>query len=149
MKKLTTIIAGLFLLFSASGFTTPDVNVSKTIKASFERDFASSSNVVWAKAEDVYIASFKALEKNMSAVYNEEGQLLSVRRAVTFEQVPISVTLAMQEKYSGYSINNSVTELFAEGSTMYFINAENDKHIVRIQADTAGNLTVISKTKKK
>ena len=149
MKKLTTIIAGLFLLFSASAFTTPDVNVSKTIKASFERDFASCSDVVWAKAEDVYIASFKTFEKKMSAVYNEDGQLLSVRRSISFEQVPMSVTLAMQEKYSGYNIDNSVTELFAEGSTTYFINAANDKHTVRIQADTAGNLTVISKTKKK
>jgi hypothetical protein len=148
MKKLSTILAGLFLLFSASAFTPFGINVSPRIKSSFEKDFASGSDVTWAKKEDLYLASFKAEDQNLVAAYNDNGDLLSVSREITLEKLPLAVSLALQSKYSGYNISNSVIELLTEGTT-YFINAENEKYKVKLQADTAGNITVINKTKKR
>ncbi len=147
MKKLTLILAGLFLLFSVSAFATSDVKVSAKIKTCFEKDFALSSDVTWTKAEEVYLASFKSMEQSLMAAYNEEGELLGVSRSIPLAKLPLGVSLALQNKYAGYTINDSVIELFAGGTT-YFISAENGKYKVRIQADTAGQLNVISKTKK-
>ena len=148
MKKLTTILAGLCMMFSATAFAPSDVNVSPRIKSSFEKDFASCSDVSWTRNEDMYLASFKTEDQKLVAAYNDNGDLLGVTREITLEKLPLAVTLALQSKYAGYNINNSVIELMAEGTT-YFINAENAKHKVKLQADTAGNLTVINKTKKK
>jgi hypothetical protein len=146
MKKLTAFLAVTFLLFSASAFTYADVNVSKKIKSSFEKDFTSYSDVTWIKNEDLYVASFKAKEQNFAAAYNEEGDLLSVSRKITLAQLPLSVSLALQKKYPGYTFSDSVIELFADGTT-YFVNAENEKFKVNIQSDPTGNFTVI-KTKR-
>ena len=148
MKKLATIIAGLFLVFTVSAFTPSGVNVSARIKSNFEKDFASGSDVTWTKKEDVYLAAFKAEDQKLVAAYNETGELLSVSREITLAKLPLGVSLALQSKYAGYNINDSVIELFSEGTT-YFINAENAKFKVKLQADTAGSLTVVSKTKKK
>lgn len=147
MKKLTTIVAALLLLISVSTFAT-DVNVSSKIKSSFKKDFTSYSNERWTIKEDAYIVSFKQNDQDLAAAYNEDGDLLSVSRTITLSQLPLSVSMALQNKYSGYAITDSVIELSAEG-TSYFINAENAKYKVRMQADTAGGLNVINKTKKK
>ena len=148
MKKLTTILAGLFLLFSASAFRPSDVNVSARIKSNFEKDFVSYSDVTWTKKEDLYVASFKTEDQKLVAAYNDNGDLLGVSREITLAKLPLGVSLALQSKYAGYNINDTVIELLAEGTT-YFINAENEKYQVKLQADTAGNITVINKAKKK
>lgn len=148
MKKLTIIFAGLFLLFTTSAFTTTDVNVSSRIKSSFEKDFASISDATWSTKEDMYIALFKTEDKSMAAAYNDNGKLLSVSREINLSMLPIGVSLALKNKYADYNISNSVIELFSE-NTSYFIDAENAKHKIRLQSDSSGNLTVVSKTKKK
>lgn len=148
MKKVTTIIAAIFLLFSASSFTTNDAEVSAKISTGFKKDFVSVSDLTWQKIEDVYIASFKVKDEQMAASYNEDGTLMSVSRYIKLSQLPLAVSISLNERYEGYTIDQTVIELFRD-FTSYFIYAENDKCKLKIQADASGNFTVITKTKKK
>ena len=148
MKKLTTILAGLFLLFSASAFTTADVNVSNRVKKIFEQDFASASEVKWDKNKNVYIASFKVKDLHFTAAYSDEGELLGIARYIELSQLPLIVYRALENKYSGYSIDPSVEEVSAD-ETSYFIIAENEKYKLKIKSNSLGNLSVVSKTKNK
>ena len=147
MKKLTTIIAGLFLLCAASAFTPID-NVSSTVKAVFEQDFSTVSAVKWTNYENIYVASFKEKGADVSAVYTLEGQLICIGRSVALSQLPLKVTRALENKYAGYKINPEVVEISTD-VTSYVIYAENNKFKLKISADTSGNLTIEDKTKKK
>lgn len=147
MKKLTAIFAGLFLLFSASAFTNNTVNVSAKIKSQFEKKFSSVSDVTWKKVEDIYVASFKIKGKEFSVAYNEEGELLVMGRYISLSQVPLNVSLSLDEKYGKYTIDDSVIELSVD-QTIYYINAENEKFKLQIKSDASGNISVMKKTKK-
>lgn len=147
MKKLTTIVVAFTLLFSASAFTTKDIKVTNEVKTEFQKTFSLVTNVQWKKEQGFYVATFMAKDGQMAAAYSADGTLISISRYVTLSQLPMSVSLALKDKYAGYNII-SVIELLNEG-TSYFITAENEKYKYKIEANTAGFLTVVSKTKKK
>ncbi len=63
----------------------------------------------------------------MSAAFNEEGEFLGATRIITLSQLPLSTSLALQDRYAGYTINDSVTEMTTDGQTNYYIAAENSK----------------------
>lgn len=147
MKKLTIITAALFLLFSASAFTTTDADVSAKIKNGFQKDFSLVTDVIWQKAQDIYVATFKVKDQEMAAAYDDEGMLVSVSRYVKLSDLPLSISMALKNQYADYKINDSVIELLKDG-TNYFITAENAKTKLKIKADAFGGLSVVSKTKK-
>jgi len=146
MKKLTTIIAALFLLCAASAFTP--IDVSSKVKAVFEQDFSPVSAVKWTSYENIYVASFKEKGANVSAAYTLEGQLICTGRSIELSQLPLNVTRALENKYAGYKINPEVVEMSTD-VTYYVIYAENNKFKLKISADPSGNLMVENKTKKK
>jgi hypothetical protein len=147
MKKLTTIIAGLFLYFSASAFSGTDANVSAKIKSVFEKEFISASEIKWTKKNDLYIASFKENDTYLTAAYSEEGELLSIGRYIEMSKLPLKVLRELQNKYSSYIIDPTVIELSTD-ETSYFIYAENEKFKVKIKSDASGNLKVESRARK-
>lgn len=147
MKKLTTIFTALLLFLLSSSFAY-DTSVSAKIQSVFEKDFTACSDIKWTKYEDVYVASFKSHELYLTAVYNEEAELLGVTRYITFSQLPLKVSRALEEKYGTCAIDPTVIELTGD-QTSYFINVENEKFIFQIKADASGYLTVEKRTKKK
>ena len=147
MKKLTSIAVAIVLLFSTSAFSMDDSAVSAKIKTVFEQDFASASNVKWTQKDDYYVASFKINENEIAAAYNGDGELLMVSRYINLSNVPLKVSMALEEKFAGYAIDEKVIEL-AKEQTSYLINVENAKRKMQIEVDTSGVFSVKSKTKK-
>ena len=148
MKKLTTVLAGLIFLLLTSSFTFTDTSVNDKIKSVFEKDFAASSDLTWEKYEDVYVASFKLKNTDLTAAYNENGELLAVTRSIPYAQLPLKVSRAVEEKYGPYTIDPSVIELTADQTT-YFLNVENEKVALKIKADASGYIMVENRLKKK
>jgi len=148
MKKLTTVFAGLILLFLTSSFAFTDTSINARIKSVFEKDFAAYTNLKWTIYEDVYVASFKLKDVQLTAAYNENAELLAVTRYITFSQLPLKVSKAIEEKYGTYAIDQSAIELSAD-QTSYYVNVENEKFALRIKSDASGYLTIENKIKKK
>ena len=148
MKKLTTIMTGLFLLIASTAFTFPEADVSAKIKTVFEKEFITATEVKWERRQDIYLASFKEKDIYLTAAYSEDAELISIARYVTFTQLPLNVIRAVENKYAEYKIDPTVVEL-ATGVTSYVIYAENGKFKLKIKSDSSGNLTVEDKTKKK
>ena len=148
MKKLTTITVAFLLLFTASAFSMNDASISAKIKTVFEKDFASASNIVWTQKEDIYVASFTINDNELAAAYTADGELLVMSRYINAAQLPLKVIRALQEKYAGYTIGESVIEL-AKDQTTYIINAENAKYKIKAEVDASGNWYAIKRTKKR
>ena len=149
MKKLTGILTALVLFISASSFAPNEEIVSVKIKSAFEKTFTSASDVKWNKSNGFYFVNFKINQQVLSAAFNEEGELVGASRNITVSQLPLNISLALQNNYADYIINGSVTEMTTEGQTNYYITAENSKRIVTIKADAFGDLSIEKKIKKK
>jgi hypothetical protein len=111
MKKLTTIIAGLALLISASAFTNPDLKVPQSVMSAFNKNFTSVSNVSWQKADAFYFANFKIGSEEIEAAYDERGELVGYARKIDVSQLPLGISISLKEKFEDYTFTTPVSEL--------------------------------------
>ena len=93
----------------AAAFAGGAEKVSPVVKAAFESDFSKARQVSWEKASDFYFASFTLNGVNVDAAYTEEGELVGTSRRISAEQMPLSISLAIAEKYAGYQLVNNVS----------------------------------------
>jgi hypothetical protein len=147
MKKLKTIFAAFLLLISVSSFASPP-DVSTEIKTAFERIFSSAFDVTWKKVNDYYLATFKIDDREATAAYTENGQLISASRMLTLSQLPLNINLALQKQFPEYTFEKLVSEVTKDGQSNYYIKGESEKKIVILSANGSGLLNVESKTKK-
>lgn len=148
MKKFKIVLTAIVMLLSISSFATEPDKVSQVVKAAFENDFSKASQVRWEKSNDFYFASFTLNNVNVDAAYTEAGELVGTSRRILLEQVPLSVSLAIAEKYKGYTVDKAAVELTFEGVTRYYVNVENESQALKLKCYSNGNLEVDSKTKK-
>ncbi len=149
MKKLKTFLVAATVLLATSAFASAGPEkVSPKVKAEFEKSFTGAVNVNWQKNEDYHFASFILNSNELSAAYNENGELMGVSREIATTQLPITVALAISDKYQGYDVAKTVTELNYEGQTSYFVVVENSKQVLKLKCNSSGAIMVNSKTKK-
>jgi hypothetical protein len=150
MKRLQTILVATALLFATSAFATaggPE-KVAPQVKAAFEKNFNGAVNVNWEKTEGYYFAFFTLNAKEVTVAYNENGELLGTSQVIAISQLPLTVTLSLEDKYKDYSLAKTVTELTYQGQTSYYVFAENSKQVLKLKCSTSGDISVENRTKK-
>jgi len=149
MKKLRTVFAAAALLLATSAFATSGPEkISPVVKAAFEKNFTGAQNVNWKKNQDLYFVHFELNSKEVTVAYNENGELLGTSRVLDAAQLPLSIGLAIGEKYADYALAKEATELTYDGQTSYYVTVENGKQILKLQCSGNGDVSVSSKTKK-
>ncbi len=148
MKKFKIVLTAIVMLFASSAFAMEPENVSPKVKAAFESDFSKASKISWEKTSDFYFASFTLNNVRIDAAYNEDGELLGTARVISAEQMPLSVSLAIAEKFAGYKVEKTAIELTYEGQTRYYISGENETQIVKLKCFSNADVEVESKIKK-
>ena len=84
----------------------------------------------------------------VDAAYNEEGELVGTSRKITIEQLPLSISLTLSQKYSEYTLSDDATELTCNGETKYFVTVTNAKQTLRLHCMSNGDISVDKKIKK-
>ncbi len=148
MKKFKIVLTAIVMLLAITSFAMEPVKVSAVIKAAFEKDFSKASQVNWERSSDFYFASFTLNDEVVDAAYTENGELVGTSRRITPEQMPLSISLAITEKYAGYAVKNSVVELTFEGVTRYYVQVENDRRLLKLKCFSNGVLEVDQKMNK-
>ena len=148
MKKFKTVLTAIVMLFAISSFAAEPVKVSPVVKAAFAADFTKAKEVSWEKTSDFYFASFVLNDIKVEAAYSMEGKLLGTSRMISVQEMPLSISLAIAERYAGYQVNKSVIELTFEGVTRYYVNIEDDNKMLKLKCYANGDLEVDSKLKK-
>lgn len=148
MKKFKIVLTAIVMLLASSSFAMEPVKVSRVVKTAFDNDFSKASQVIWEKASDFYFASFTLNDVVVDAAYTEDGELVGTSRRITADQMPLSISLAIAEKYAGYEVKNSVVELTFEGVTRYYVHVENNSQSLKLKCLSGGYLEVEQKTKK-
>ncbi len=148
MKKIRTVLTAIVMLFTVTAFATGSEPVSPKVKAAFQTNFSKATQVTWEKSNDFYFASFFLSNAAVTAAFNEDGQLVGTSRKVDSDQLPLSISLAIAEKYQGYETGKTATELTYEGQTAYYITVKNSSQEVNLKCYSNGDLNVESRTKK-
>ncbi len=156
MKKIKTVLTAIVTLLSVSSFALrapvakgPEPEkVTAAVKAAFESDFTKASVVSWQKTDEFYFASFLLNNVNVEAAYTETGELVGTSRKISAEQVPLSISLALAEKYKGYQVDNTFTELTFASVTRYYVTVTNEKQTLRLKCFSDGDIQIENKVKK-
>ena len=147
MKKLMTILTATVLLFSATAFAGGGEKVTAKVKVAFEKDFQKAQNVSWENTNNFYFASFTMNNLVVSAAYNEDGELVGTSRKIAATQLPLSISLALSQKYKDYNVREEATEISFDGETHYLVTVANAKQTLRLNFRTNGEASVEKKIK--
>jgi len=148
MKKIKTVLTAIVMLLSISSFATEPEKITPVVKAAFESDFSKATLVKWEKTDEFYFASFLLSNVKVDAAYTEAGELIGTSRSIPAVQMPLSISLALAEKYKGYQVNDDVTELTFASVTRYYVTVTNEKQSVRLKCFNNGEIETESKAKK-
>lgn len=148
MKKIKTVLTAIIMLLSISSFATEPENVSPVVKAAFESNFTKARVVNWQKTDEFYFASFLLDNVNVEAAYTETGELIGTSRKITADEMPLSISLALAQKYKGYQVDNSVTELTFASVTRYYVTVSNEKQALRHKCLSDAEMQVENKVKR-
>src|ERR1043165_5554634 len=99
MKKM---IVGLTLVLSLASFTTfarGEEKVNKQVLQNFQKEFRSAENVSWLVESEITTASFNLHGFHVQAYFNEDGDLLGTARNILFDQLPLAVVNAVNNRY--------------------------------------------------
>ena len=144
MKKVLFCLWAVMI--TATVWAAPPVNpVAEKIKSAFELQFAGATNVSWSTTNDVTIVSFKLNSNEVTAWYNEEGDLEAVKRTVTLSQVTLPAANAIKELH--YQPSNPIYEVLKQGELFYLIKTSNSRFSTLYRVTVAGDVYKLERKK--
>jgi hypothetical protein len=145
MKKTLTILLIVFTAGIASAYSGEE-KVNPAILTSFQKEFSFAKNVKWEISGGVTKAYFSLNEQGFLAVYNGEGELISVARNILYMQLPLSVIKSLEENYSDADLAG-ITEITKGNETIYLVTADRKGKRHLLKATASGNITVVKRLK--
>lgn len=141
MKKIIYLLALTVLSFSVKATET---NVNSRVMASFKKDFAHATDVLWTITNDISKVSFQYNNISYFAFYNNTGELLGTTRYVTLLNLPIKLQTSLRNDYKDYWVSNLFEVNNADGLAYYITIEDADNKIV-LKSDNGKDWTRQSK----
>lgn len=138
------MITAAVLLLSTSSVAA---NVNEKALSAFSKDFAGATNAGWKERDNLYLVEFKVGDVSFNAAYNEDGDLLASSKSLKLEDLPLTVTQAIDKKYTDYEIGNNAAALTFEGKTNYYLTIANSRQVLYIKVSEKGDISIERKTK--
>jgi len=146
MKKFFITIA-LAVAVVSVGFAADGVKIDRKIQAAFQKEFAEAFNPTWESVgSGLFHVSFTQNSEVMDAYYNEEGQLVTLSRYVSNDQLPLLVTKTIQSKLGSAQVGQ-IREVVTENETSYLVTAKKDKSTVIAKIYTTGGFQIVKRIK--
>lgn len=150
MKKMLVLMISVASIFSSYTLSAKpaETEVSGRIQAAFTKAFTGAQDVKWYSDDaNTYTAKFTINTSKVTAYFDKEGKLLSTRRIITADQLPLTVSVALQQRYPGQKVYG-ITEFEKDGALNYYITLEGEKHWTIVKANVDGDLNVHQRLKK-
>ena len=146
MKKFFVTIA-LAVAVAGLSFAADGVKIDRKIQVAFQKEFSEAFNPRWESVgSGLFHVSFTQNSEVMDAYYNDEGQLVSLSRYVSREQLPLMVNKTIASKLASADIT-SIRELVSENETSYLITAKKENSTVIARIYTTGGFQIVKKIK--
>lgn len=146
VKKILLSFALLFIV-TISARSAEDIEVSKVVQASFEKEFAGAQLISWKDMGEFMKATFILGERRTEAYFREDGQLEGSARALFYSQLPLIVMTSFDKRFAGAEVWD-VLEINNSQGTTYRITIERKHKRYRVRMDANGNIKEIERLKK-
>ena len=133
---MKNLLIGAALLISASVFAQ---DVPSAVKTAFKAKFPTAKEVEWNEGDDGFEADFYMGNDNKLVKFNESGTWLETQTNIEEGKFPATVTKAVKAKYPTAEVE-SVQMVETAKSTIYNVNASNDKASYTIKLDKDGKI---------
>jgi hypothetical protein len=146
--KQTILAMAIMLMTGLTGaFAKNNEGISNEITTSFNKDFASATNVSWNKQKNFTKATFTMSNQVMFAYYDENGNLIASARNILSEQLPINLMNDLKKGYGNYWISE-LFEMDKDGQASYYVTLENADETLILKAGSSNSWSTYKKSKK-
>ena len=150
MKKL--LFATLLTIASVAGFAAgkvekkDDSKVTYSAKKQFEQEFEKAQNVKWTVTEDYQKARFTLEGKNLTAIYDLQGNYLGATEFVEFDTLPEGAKKQLGKHYKDYNFSEAILIVGRPSNSYqtddvgsYWINlVKDDKQVYLTYSESTG-----------
>jgi hypothetical protein len=147
MKQTILAMAMMLMTGLTGAFAKNNEGISNEITTSFNKDFASATNVSWNKQKNFTKATFTMSNQVMFAYYDENGNLIASARNILSEQLPINLMNDLKKGYSNYWISE-LFEMDKDGQASYYVTLENADETLILKSSSSNSWSTYKKSKK-
>ena len=139
----------VFLLINLSySFASVIDSINKKILSSFNKEFSNARDIKWENKGNFFLATFFLNDEVLFARYTTNGQLISLKRNIRSDKLPLLPSLNLKKNYKGYWISG-LFEQSCYNQTTYYATLENADHKLVLKSVNNGNWKVYSKKGKR
>jgi Putative beta-lactamase-inhibitor-like, PepSY-like len=119
MKKIAVVIA--LLLFATVSFAQKmqEKDVPNAVKAAFQKQYPTASDVKWEKEGEKFEASFDLNKIDNSVLFDAKGNLLETEVEIELNQLPKTILDYVATNYKGQKIKEAAKITDAKGVLTY------------------------------
>jgi uncharacterized protein YxeA len=148
MKKFITTIIAVALLGTGAAFAAADDNnPGDAVMASFKKDYAAATQVIWQNLDNLTQVSFTLGGRQLYAFYDADGERVGTATYISSSRLPFALVQKIENEYKGYNVNDQVIEFNTPYGTHYYVKVYNSKKQITLKSDTEGSLHVVKKEK--
>jgi hypothetical protein len=147
-KKLAVIAALLLTIGISSSFASPNDELNREIKASFQKDFKKAQLMDFEVKAKFTKITFKMDDMILFAFYSGNGDLIAVTRNIRSSQLPIQLQMRLKNDFGSYWITE-LFELSDNDGNHYYVSLESADAKVILRSDGSSTWEVYQKTMKK
>jgi len=118
------------------------------IQKAFEDLYPASLKPTWRYVNGVYLASFTRGSENVTAYFNEDGELIGTAKYISPSNLPAAVRKTISDEFGDSYIRSTVVSTL-DGLTNYYLMLENNKRTVYVRIDELGSYDTVKLIKKK
>ncbi len=127
-------------------FANEEAEVNEAVIQSFQKEFKGVEVLKWEKEDAVFKAIFLYGEKRVAAFFSENGTFLGSIRGLFFNQLPLTVSSAVNKQFSSPVIIEA-NEISNENGTSYKVLLESGGKKYQVKTNAEG--MILSKEKLK
>jgi hypothetical protein len=146
MKKTFSALLAFLIIGSAAVLASERADVDPKILSAFQKEFSFAKNAKWEVKGNLTQVSFLLNDQGVFAWYNSNAELVTTARNILYNQLPISVTRALEKEYTGADFFG-ITEVNRNNETWYQIRAGEKNKKFLLKASPSGNIIVMKKIK--
>ena len=120
MKKLSTLLAGIFLVIFCFAQKVKNSDVPAPVKSALQNKYPDSKNVYWEKEKGNYEANWGGKSKEDNSVqFTPTGEFIEYVKAIPVSELPKQVGDYVKSHYKGAKITEAGKVTDAHGKIFY------------------------------
>jgi hypothetical protein len=119
MKKILVTMPALLLATLIFAQKIPGKNVPASVRAAFEQNYPTATEIKWDKEAGNYEASFELNKKDNSVLIDVQGNIIETEVEIELSQLPQGILDHVRLHYAGKKIKETAKITDAKGIITY------------------------------